>query len=426
MSDISNIILDNINRIQFDRFEKDFSFIVNGKVYQTNSFVASMLSPNVSKIFEENMSISYYEIESEFEGDFNQIIEYGELKPTNFEDKEKQYFVHIMKLLGNNDECCQFFKELQEDISYDNVMQRIKNKKVLGASLKDEIEFISSNFHDFLARYPNELYSLDIDTIEQIVSNEKLALSGEEELFDIILELYTKSKEYATLFSYVIFMNLPTTSIQKFKQNFDPNDINTAIWNSICLRLEQDISTESKERYKESHSEFLNQRYIPKTYQQNIIEHLSEEYHGNVHTQNIIHITYSSIANNYCKPETIIEENDGNYFGTSNEPNSWIQFDFKERKVLLDSYTLKTMNWIENCGHLKSWVLEGSNDGKYFKEIDRRENCDILNGKLKIATFKVSCSTPQRFIRLSQVGKNWNGTNYLWINQIEFSGFLYE
>ena len=35
-------------------------------------------------------------------------------------------------------------------------------------------------------------------------------------------------------------------------------------------------------------------------------------------------------------------ENDDKDFGTEYLPRSWILFDFKERKVALDSYTLKT------------------------------------------------------------------------------------
>ena len=84
------------------------------------------------------------------------------------------------------------------------------------------------------------------------------------------------------------------------------------------------------------------------------------------------------------------------------------------------------MNWNANSGHLKSWILEVSNDGQNYIEIDRHENCDLLHGPLKTASFKVSCLTPQRFVRLTQIGSNWIGNYCLCLNQIEFSGVLYE
>ena len=113
-------------------------------------------------------------------------------------------------------------------------------------------------------------------------------------------------------------------------------------------------------------------------------------------------------------------------FYTQNEPDSWIKFDFKERKVLLDRYTLKTYYGSEGNSHLKNWVLEVSDDDNNFTEIDRHENCGLLNGNLKTATFEVSHSTPARFVRLRQTGLNWHGNNYLVLNQIEFSGFICE
>ena len=422
---LAKIGIRNLQRIQFDKFEKDFSFIVNGKIYKTNSFVANILSPNISKMFNENINISYYEINPKYDGDFNRIIEYGEMKAININNEDNKYFENVMQILGNKLECFHLNKVSQEEISYENVIQRIRDKNELDLDLYEEIAFISSHFHDFNIKYPEALSQLDIDVIEEILSNQQLQILDEEELFDIILQLYMKSKEYSTLFSYIIFINLSTESIRKFKENFDINDMNNSIWTSVCTRLEQNISNESTISYHESHQEFFNKRYNRKRYE-HILEHLSEECHGNVHT--IANITSSSIYNDNdnFKTEYIISQNPDNYFGTKNEANSWIQFDFKERKVLLDHYSLKTINADENSEHLKNWIFEVSNDGENYTVIDQHKNCDLLKGGLKTATFKVSCPTPQRFLRLTQTGPNWSGNNCLNIKYIEFSGFLYE
>ena len=87
-----------IRRIEFDNFEKDFLFIVNGKIYQTNSFVANILSPNISNLFKQNLNVSYYQINTTHEGDFHRIIEYGEMKTINIQAEENQYFERIRKL----------------------------------------------------------------------------------------------------------------------------------------------------------------------------------------------------------------------------------------------------------------------------------------------------------------------------------------
>ena len=427
MNDGTTIGIDNFQRIQFDKFEKDFSFIVNGKIYKTNSFVANILSPNISKIFHENMNISYYKLNIDYEGDFNTIIDYGEMKTIKPDESEQLYFRYIMKLLGNNSEAIKFSKGFPEEISYENVIQRIQNKKEFDISFDEEITFISRNFHFFHTKSPELISLLDIDLIERIISNNELKLQDEKELFDIILKLYMISKEYSILFSYVNFLYLPTQSIQEFNENFDISDMNKSIWEKIYCRLEQDIPTDAIKAYHNSHQGLINKRYINNIYfakkYEHIIEHLSEQCHGNVHTQNVVSITSSSIYQDWGV-ENVVEQDDNKNFGTLDKANSWIQFDFKERKVLLDHYTLKTVSG--NYEHLKSWILEVSDDGENYTEIDRQENCDLLNEGLKTATFNVSCSTPQRFVRLKQNGQNWGGNNYLNINQIDFSGFLYE
>ena len=409
---VSNVFND-IERIDFHEFEKDFLFIVNGEIYQTNSFVANILSPNISKNYKEKVNISYYKINTKHEGDFNKIIEYGEMKSINISKEEMKYFIDILKQLGNRPECAQFYEELQEDISYENVINRILIKQELDIQFEEEISFISNNFDSFHTKYPESISTLDVNIIERIISNDEMKLNNEEELFDLILELYGKSKEYSILFSYVNFNNLSIESIKKFTNNFDINDINSHIWKNIRQRLEQDIS----------HQDISTD---PIEHQNHILKYLSEKFEGNVHTKNVVEITASSIGDNNLPVENIIEEDDDKYFCTDNEPDSWIKFDFKERKVLLDRYTLKTYYGHEGCGHLKNWVLEVSDDDNNFTEIDRRENCDLLNGELKTATFEVSHSTPARFVRLRQTGKNWHDDNDLNLNQIEFSGFICE
>ena len=72
-----------------------------------------------------------------------------------------------------------------------------------------------NNFDSFHAKYPESILTLDVNIIERIISNDKKKLNNEEELFDLILELYDKSKEYSILFLYVNFNNLSIESIKK-------------------------------------------------------------------------------------------------------------------------------------------------------------------------------------------------------------------
>jgi hypothetical protein len=108
-----------------------------------------------------------------------------------------------------------------------------------------------------------------------------------------------------------------------------------------------------------------------------------------------------------------------------NSPNSWIQFDFKDRFVSLTHYVLKSDgNWRD---HLMEWTISGSNDGSSWTIIDSRKTQD-LNGEYITKQFecgdKLSVSPFYRYLRLTQTGKNSYGDDYLGLANIEFFGSI--
>ena len=57
--------------------------------------------------------------------------------------------------------------------------------------------------------------------------------------------------------------------------------------------------------------------------------------------------------------------------------------------VKLNGYSIQSNGNGQNSNHLKSWTIEGSNDGNNWKEIDRRFNTNDLNDRFKINYFRI-------------------------------------
>jgi hypothetical protein len=114
-----------------------------------------------------------------------------------------------------------------------------------------------------------------------------------------------------------------------------------------------------------------------------------------------------------------------NGFYTKNEPNSWICYDFKNMHIKPTHYSLRSPR---NCNsyHLRCWGLEGSQDGKSWVELDRRENNATLKSQDAIATFSISESIEVRMLRLHQLNKNSNGFKALFVSAIEIFGVVFE
>ena len=145
-------------------------------------------------------------------------------------------------------------------------------------------------------------------------------------------------------------------------------------------------------------------------------------------TQNSIEITASSVANPLFPPSNVIEyETDQLYFYTKNSQNSWIRFDFKENRVSPTSYTLRTD--MSSDYHPKSWVIEGKNEegSDKWEAIDERNNEEKMKGNGITHTFPIQNSKEKafRYIRMRSTGIDWDNSNYLAFNAIEFySHFL--
>jgi hypothetical protein len=70
--------------------------------------------------------------------------------------------------------------------------------------------------------------------------------------------------------------------------------------------------------------------------------------------------------------------------------------------------------------------LEGSQYGKSWVELDRRDNNATLNNKDVIATFSISESIEIRMFRLYQLNTNSSGQYYLIVSAIEIFGVAFE
>ena len=165
-------------------------------------------------------------------------------------------------------------------------------------------------------------------------------------------------------------------------------------------------------------------RYNDATPLEGVIAHLTRECGGNVHEKGVVEVTGSSSFLGYGHARFAADLGTGSSFISSDEPNSWIRYDFKERRLAPTSYSIRA----GNGSFPSSWVLEVSNDGieGSWEVVGRRENNHDLKGKGVTWNFAIT-APPRggfRFVRLRQTGKNHGGTDCLCVNSLELFGTL--
>jgi hypothetical protein len=409
----------------------DFVIRFGSEKFACSRFEAAFISPQITTLLLQYPTIDEYEIKFEFEfeggGDAQQDWESScltnlislsrnglfELNESNFD-----FVKRIAKNLGNL-ELCESLKQFGtegEEINSSNIIERLSLCEFLDVCDSDEIDYLSSHFYELDG---NVLRKVSHDCLKRILGSEGLRLSSEDSLVDLIIELGT---EYFDLLCCIQTEYLSRKGMSRLLESISRYDISEYLWGSLCRRLLLIDGSESLPDSRFVMNAFgLESRESFK----GIISHLSSQCGGNVHTHEIVSITASSNGRNSC--HQVVDYDWTDYWYSNNAANSWIQFDFKTRRISPTHYTIKSDG--NNGYHLLKWSLDGSNDGTSWINLDRRDTND-LNGPRIVKTYECGSNESSnsffRFIRLTQTGKDSNGYDYLHLGNLEFHGKLNE
>lgn len=432
MSNIIKLQADSILHVPLQKYEKNFTFIVNSQRYETSSFFADILSPRISSYHLIDPTINEFTIDTKTSGNFNLIINLMNFHEEAVNDADFAFICEVFEQL-KTEKLYVKDENQNKEITNDNVIDLIKrhlpNRYFFKSQLEKEFGFISSHFielkEQLLSMIDEGEFHLNEYVIEEIIKRECLQLENEDELLSFINNLYSKNKEYSRFYQYVIFENVEVESMKKFIKIFDVNDLSTLIWSSLIYRLQLPILNDEKAIITRKH-EYQKKKFFVE------LESKEKEFDGilnylqkNFNIKDEISITYSSI--NAGDPFDLLKYNESHYFETRNVPNSWICFRFNKHKINPSSYILKSYGSSSNH-QPKTWVLEGSKDGQDWRILDEQNNNSSLRGSDKVQLFSISKEKNNKesfeYIRIRQTGPNCLNHDYFELNSIEFYGQL--
>lgn len=442
--------LENFKRVPFQKYQPNFTIFFNGNPYPINRYIADILSPTISNLHFVDESINEFYINTsnnkipidEFESKVNDYFKdflSQALSTTKLDTKQQIYYSNFFYNLGNIDEYVrlqkEFFSKLTIENSIDLLFHLNDFEKATHQTFKSNIEpiqriisYVSKNF-EFINK--EKMKKLDFDVIEEIISNSSLKLKDEDSLIKFILSLYEIDESYSNLFEYVQFNNLSNEMFTTFIKSIEFSSINPNIWNLIRPRILSEkqsvnFTNEDIARYFIDIKEFTCNKGDELN---GIMKYLEKKTNGNINDNKTIKITSNSIHNSSRHPKNLVDFSSSNVYQSKDDGDAIICFDFKSMFVQLSSYSILSCNSNDNGAHLKNWVIEVSNDGKLWTEVDRNENSAVLRGPYKCVNFNVLQQTKDffRFIRLRQTGESWwymGEHNYLTLCSIDFYGKL--
>ncbi|KAK8836790.1 hypothetical protein M9Y10_037312 [Tritrichomonas musculus] len=307
----------SILHVPIYNYVNDFSFIVNGEEYQTNKYVADLLSPTISTIHQIDPTQSEYVINTKSQGNFNTILNLLKFNSVLINDSDIPFISEVLNVLGIFDIDINL---PNSEITMDTVIDLIKghetNSNFYLLKLNEEIDFLSEHFYELSESQEKEIQEMNPNIIERIIRNKKLSLYDEDQLLHFINQLFTMNNEFSPLYEEVIFTNISCECVEEFISVFDSSQMTIGTWNSISKRLVEEIQKKKEDK---------NERYC-KNYTK--IPFLNESLNGifsylrsNSNIKEEVEVTYSSKSGG-DDDQLLDISNQKNYFYSSNSQDS--------------------------------------------------------------------------------------------------------
>lgn len=428
----------SILKVPIEKYDNDFTFIVNGQEFKTSRLQAELLSTKICQNHLIDPTLNKIIINTKVSGDFSKILKLINFEEKSFSTEEIPFISEIFQILDiDSIKIINSTEEKERDINtIFELINKHENYEIFYSDpLKEDIDFISSHFYELNDEKIKNFCKLKTSTIEKIIGHSKLRLNTEDQLLNIINQLYKTDSANSFLYCFVDFLNVSVETISEFLRIFDINDITNETWESISTRLLQDIIKNEKTCDKRK-CYFNKEQQKPKSTKSTknkeiqfdnnnslngILNFLKKQSNNNI--EDAIKITASSVG--YGPLTNLLQyEDPTKYFYSIDEPNSWICIDFINRRIIPTHYTIRTRQGASD--HPKSWVIEGSNDNYTWEQIDSQTNCNETNGKGVVRTFIIQKELKNefRYLRMKETGPNWCNHNFLEFSAIEFHGTL--
>lgn len=438
----------SILHVPVQKYERDFTFIINGEKYETNRIIADLLSPKISNYHLIDPTINSYIIDSKHRGNFSTILNLIKFDEEKIQEEEIPFILEILENLENTTKFIKFQntpktnKEETTDYSISKTLNSLLKhqefREFYQKEINDEIINISKHFYEIEENDKTNIFQLDEDLLEEIFNYFEFTIDNEDEFLEIIHEIYLKDRTRSNFYSYVEFNNVSNKSMKKFLEIFSYEDITINIWYSISKRLSQEIkinendqqsnqNNKHKHKYKNKNKNQQNQqqqRNPIKTfsYSSSPFEGIINYFNNQSNLKNEIDLSYSSKNGELWG--IFIYDGKRRQFYTDIKEDPWLCIEFKQHEIKPTHYTIRSGCDSDNP---KSFTFEGSNDKKEWKILDTENEINYLKDELSVHTFSISTQTNQSFkyLRLHLTGNNWCDRKRLQISSIEIFGDIF-
>lgn len=222
--------------------DKDFAFVVSGKRFPINRFLADFVSPAVARIHVSDPMCSEFVMDIDGDSnDFSLIMDLARGDPIDITLTNAYFLSRAAQKLENLELIDAVFKETADhELTVDNSVAWLMEKVRFGVDPIIEATFIAEHFWEI----PIEnLRVIPCSLLEEILASPYLTIETESKLLDTIIRLCEETSiEYRHLLGCIHFEYLDEVGIKAFVNFVSVDDLNEEIWEAISARLTMTVN----------------------------------------------------------------------------------------------------------------------------------------------------------------------------------------
>ena len=140
--------------VPFETYDKDFTFIVNGKEFKTSRLQSEIISPKISRLHQIDPTIDVMNINTRERGNFEYILRLATFSEITIPKNEISFFSEVIETLCNDNICIS--EKNDTEVTKENVIIEVHKHErfshFYSKSLDHEIEYVSSHFYELIEK----------------------------------------------------------------------------------------------------------------------------------------------------------------------------------------------------------------------------------------------------------------------------------
>jgi hypothetical protein len=235
-----------LKRLETVNHHRDFQFIVGHDRYTCPSFVAEFLSPRITSLRCQDITVDDFSIEAkDSDHQFGTLLSVGYGREVSMSPRAIGFVRSVCAELGNSELFEKTLRQNDGEITVNELKARMALLASVDGSFDCGIRFLSSHFHLLSV---SDFDHVSVSVLESILSDQALVVRDEDSVFEVVYRRACKDASYLPLLEFVRFEFVTADCLKRAVDLISGSldSLTFGIWSSLRNRLTLSVTPASR------------------------------------------------------------------------------------------------------------------------------------------------------------------------------------